>query len=145
VRLRLSSADVRTAGQLRFHLTVRAGEGERPRIYLRNDLARFRVRGPLGEVECAVPRQPIVPIIDFYQRLGGRRGASVRIDAERYCPEDTFAAAGIYEVTPVVDLPYGGERYGFEAVTGTFEGRMAPIRIRRGSLGYVEQVPVSTQ
>jgi hypothetical protein len=140
----MAPVDVSTGTTMTFRVSLRAGAETRPRVYLRDDLVRFRVRGPLGEVECGMNRQPIVPIVDFFQQLGGRRRASVSVDAVRYCPDQTFAAAGIYEVTPIVDLPYDADRYGLQAVTGSFEGPMVPVRVRRGALGYVEQVPIGS-
>ena len=55
------------------------------------------------------------------------------------CPEGTFSVPGVYEVVPVVDLVYDGARYGYDVVTGTFEGR--PVAVRRLGGGYVEQRP----
>ena len=113
-------------------LTIRGRGG---RVYLRDDLFSLRVRGPLGTVTCAVPRQPIVPIVDFYRSL--RRPSRTSVDTARWCPEDTFAVPGVYEVTPIVELVYDAERYDFDAVTGTFEGEPTPFRVR--GRGYVEQ------
>jgi hypothetical protein len=140
VRVTLASADAQ-AGATSFRVTLRTVRGT-ARIYPRNDLFRFRVRGPLGEVECALHRQPIVPIIDFYRRISTRGGASFGIETGLACPDGTFDLEGIYEVTPFVDLIYDGARYELEDVaTGTFEGPPAPVRIRRSRRGYFEQIP----
>ncbi|MBO6937214.1 MAG: hypothetical protein JJ863_19745 [Deltaproteobacteria bacterium] len=115
--------------------TIRATEG-RPRAYLRDDLWSFTVRGPLGSVECRPSRQVIAPIVDFFSRLSSRpRTESFAV--EHYCPDDTFAVPGVYEVTPRVELIYDADRFDFDAVTGTFEGAPAPVRRTRGE--YVEQ------
>jgi hypothetical protein len=135
--LRLADRDVRSGAGLVFAVTL--GTPERTRVYLRDDLFRFSVRGPLGAVECRVPREEIVPIVDFYRRIGGRARARTTIEARRWCPRDTFALEGIYEVVPHVDLVYDGSRYDFEALTGSFDGPPALVRVRRGDRGYVEQ------
>ncbi|MEM1417233.1 MAG: hypothetical protein AAGH15_20215 [Myxococcota bacterium] len=116
-------------------LTVQL-RGEDVRVYPRRDLFRFRVRGPLGEVECQPRRQPIVPIREFYRRLGTWR---TTLSAGWACPEGTFSVPGVYEVVPLVDLVYDGERHGLDTVTGTFEGHAVPLRRTGGA--YVEQVP----
>jgi len=97
-------------------------------IYPRDDLYRFRIHGPLGDVECGPRRTPVNPIIDFYRQLHGRRSVSARVDAQSACP-DAFSVPGVYEVTPVVDLDYGGERYSLDVTTGSFEGPPAVIRV----------------
>lgn len=135
--LRLADRDVRSAGGLVFAVSL--ASPERTRVYLRDDLFRFTVTGPLGTVQCEVHRLEIVPIVDFYRRIGGRARARTTIEARRWCPRDTFALEGIYEVVPQVDLVYDGSRYEFDALTGSFEGPPALVRVRRGDRGYVEQ------
>ncbi len=115
--------------------TIRATEG-RPRAYLRDDLWSFTVHGPMGTVECRPRRQVIAPIVDFFSRLR-TRPRTQRFDAEYFCPEDTFAVPGVYEVVPRIELIYDADRYDFDAVTGTFEGDPTPVRRTRGE--YVEQ------
>ncbi len=139
IRVELAPVDVAGGSAVSFRVAIYSNEGTQ-RVYLRDDLFRFVVDGPMGRVVCEVPRQPVVPIVDFYQSIRGRIGARTSIGADRWCPAGTFDVAGVYDVTPVVDLVYGGERYDIDAVTGRFEGRPVPIRIRRGSHGYVEQV-----
>lgn len=133
VRVGLRPTSSRGAPVLRP--TIRATEG-RPRVYLRDDLWSFVVRGPLGTVECAPRRQVIVPIVDFYSRLGSRPRTST-FAVSHYCPEDTFSVQGVYEVVPRVELIYGADAFDFDAVTGTFEGPAVPVRRTRGA--YVEQ------
>lgn len=140
IRVEMRPANVGSGDWLSFSIAIRANEGTQ-RVYLRDDLVSFLVDGPLGRATCAVPRENIVPIIDFYKRLRGRAAARTSIAAERWCPEGTFDVAGVYDVTPVVDLVYGGERYDIEAVTGRFQGRPTPVRVRRGEHEYLEQVP----
>ncbi|MEO0321770.1 MAG: hypothetical protein AAF447_02355 [Myxococcota bacterium] len=129
----VSLANTTARGVPTFTVRLR---GEGVRVYPRRDLFRFRVRGPLGEVECRPRRQPVVPIRDFYRRLG-RWQASM--SARWACPEGTFSVPGLYEVVPVVDLVYDGTRHGYDAVTGTFEG--APATVRRTGGSYVQQRP----
>ena len=138
VRLEMRSSDFRSGGGVSFSVGLHANEGTQ-RVYVRDDLFSFVVDGPLGRVTCAVPREQIVPIVDFYSRLRGRRAARTSIAAERWCPDGTFDIAGVYDVTPVVDLVYDGSRYEIDAVTGRIEGRPTPVRVRRGDHGYVEQ------
>lgn len=136
----LSPIDARSGSAVVFRPAVRANAG-RVRVYVRNDLWKLRVRGPLGSVECALERTPINPIIDFFQTLRGRGAIRAALDASQLCPSGSFELAGIYEITPVLDLPYGGEELEIEAVTGTFEGRPVPLRVRRGERPYVVQAP----
>lgn len=107
------------------------------RVYLRDDLFTFRITDPSGAVHtCAPPRTTVVPIIDFYKRVTpGGRLESV-IDASRYC-RGIFGAPGIYEITPEVELPYGGERFGIEAVTGRYTGEASFVRVRPNRGAYV--------
>lgn len=100
------------------------------RVYLRPDLWSFVIVTPDRQsVRCDVPRHPVVPIIDFFARLdpGSRRSAT--IDVSTLCPL-IFHDPGVYDVTPVVDLVYGGDRLGFEALTGTFRGEPSFVRVR---------------
>lgn len=131
--LTVSLAPTSTAGTPVLSVTIR-GEGG-GRIYVRDDLFSFDVRGPLGAVRCAIPRTTIVPIVDFYRRLS--RPTRTSIAASIQCPDDTFSVPGVYEVVPIVDLVYDGARYDLEAVTGRFEG--APAAVRITSRDYVEQ------
>lgn len=131
--LTVSLASTSTAGTPVLSVTIRGESGAR--VYLRDDLFSFDVRGPIGSVRCAIPRTTIVPIVDFYRRLS--RPTRTSIAASIQCPEDTFAVAGVYEVVPIVDLVYDGARYELEAVTGRFEG--APAAVRITSREYVEQ------
>lgn len=137
----VSMASADAAGQrTSFRVTLRTSHRS-ARIYLRWDLLRFVVRGPLGEVTCAPERVEVVPIVDFYRTLRGRRGIASSVDSALACPEGTFDLEGIYEVTPAVDLIYDGARYDLEALTGTFTGPPVPVRIRRSLRGYFEQTP----
>ena len=124
-----------------FRPTIRATEG-RPRVYLRDDLWSFEVRGPLGRVICQPQRQVVAPIVDFYTRLSSRRRTS-SFDPDYYCPEDTFSVPGVYEIVPRIDLIYDADRFDFDAVTGTFVGEPVPVRVTRGD--YVEQTMESLQ
>jgi len=136
-RLEVTLRPTTQRGRVTLRVGVRSVEGIE-RAYLRDDLFWLTVRGPLGEVECRPVRQPVVPIVDFYKRVG-RRGLGSTVAAEAYCPEDTFEITGVYEVTPAVDLIYDGERYEIDAVTGTLAGEATPVRVLRGR--YVEQRP----
>ena len=127
----------RTGDGVTFRLALRAQE-EPTRVYLRDDMLGFRISGPVGEVECSVPHQPIAPIVDFFRRVTPRRATRTSVLLSRYCT-DGFPVAGIYEVVPFVTLVYDGARYGLEAPTGTFEGAPVPVRIRVGDTPYVEQ------
>ncbi|MFK8001854.1 MAG: hypothetical protein AB8H86_19825 [Polyangiales bacterium] len=126
--IRLGLADQSTRRSVRFRPTLRAGEG-RPRVYLRDDQYRFEVEGPNGLVTCERARLPIVPIRDRFRRLSSRR-IRANLDADYYCPEDTFDEPGVYTVTPVLNLPHSGESLGVEALTGVYEGSPGIIRVR---------------
>lgn len=129
VSLRLSATTGRRAPALRVRVTAPPGK----RIYFRDDLLWFTIRGPLGETTCTPSRQPINPIRDFY-----RRRARTSVDPRHYC-DDPFPVPGVYEVTPHVDLVYDGTRYGIDAVTGTFSGPPGVVRVRGRGRAYLEQ------
>jgi len=130
VRLVLASSTATVDRAPTFRLSLRS-DGPTRIVYARDDLYGFHVKGPLGEVDCGPDRVEISPIVDFYQRLRGRRGSSARVDSAQACPE-AFSVAGVYEVTPTIDLIYGGERYDLDAVTGHFEGVPALLRVVGG-------------
>lgn len=135
----LARADSATQAGLGFSVSVRSTSGTR-RVYLRNDQVRFRVRGPLGAHECGLDRVPIVPIVDFFRSVSPRSAATVRVDAAQACP-DAFPVAGIYEVSPVVELPHAFVAHPEQSLTGTFVGAPAVVRIRVDERGYVEHIP----
>ncbi len=105
------------------------------RAYMRDDLWSFLVSGPLGDVVCAMPRTTIVPIVDFFRRLN--RGSRASLSSSLYCPDDTFAVPGVYEIRPKLEFVYDGDQYEIEALTGTFIGDPAVFRVR--GAGYVDQ------
>ncbi len=142
IRVSMAPSDVRSGAGLVFHPRIRA---TRPvQVYVRDDLFRYHIKGPLGETECAMHRTPIAPVLDFYRRLGGRRSATGALAISLACRDD-FQVAGIYEVTPIVDLVYDADRWEIDdVVTGTFEGDPVVVRVRRGDRGYVLQVPGTT-
>lgn len=135
----LARADSATQAGLGLSVSVRSTSGNR-RVYLRNDQVRFRVRGPLGAHECGLDRVPIVPIVDFFRSVSPRSAATVRVDATQACP-DAFPVAGIYEVSPVVELPHAFAAHPEQSLTGTFVGAPAVVRIRVDERGYVEHIP----
>jgi len=140
IEVALRSTDSSSGDGVSFGVTLAATAGRR-RVYMRDDLLSFVVDGPLGSVLCETERQPIVPIIDFFQVLRGRSRAGTSISASAWCPAGTFDLAGIYEVTPRIELVYDGSEHGLDALTGTFVGRPTSLRVRRGSGGYQEQIP----
>ncbi len=130
VAVRLSAATGRRAPALRVRVSAPTGK----RLYFRDDLLWFTIRGPLGETTCRPSRQPINPIRDFY-----RRRARTSVDPRAYCEDHPFPVPGVYEVTPHVDLVYDGTRYGLDVVTGTFEGAPGVVRVRGRGRAYLEQ------
>ena len=138
----MDGAEGRGVGSLSFRVTLRA-RSESVVIYPRFDLWRFRIKGPEGEQECRQRRVKVVPIIDFYSKIERRRGWSERLDASRFC-RGGFRSPGIYEVVPIVDLEYSGERYNLKnVIMGTYEGEPVPIRVPAGER-YIEH-PIVTR
>lgn len=129
VRVVLSGADAASGAHLSFHVAVRAS---RPvRAWVRPDRLRFRVRTPSGETHlCAMDRAEGAPIPDLFARVGTRSGPAYSLDARAYCGVDVFAHAGIYEVTPLLDLDVDGSDYRMDTPLGTFEGAAALVRVR---------------
>lgn len=139
IRVEMARRHAYTVDGLLFRVAVMAAEGHGSKhLYVRPDQWQFRVAGPGGERECGMRRHRRTPIVDFFDRVTRHRERKFTLEAARYCP-DAFQRAGIYDVIPIVELPYKAEGYDLETVTGTFEGVPTPIRIIRGEEGYVEQ------
>jgi hypothetical protein len=129
VRVSLASADVLSDARLALRVSVRASRAVR--AWVRPDRFRFRVRGPDGATHtCALSRGPSAPIPDLFSRVGTRSGPAFSLEARAYCDTDVFAAAGIYEVTPILELDVDGSRWRFDTPQGTFEGTPAVVRVR---------------
>ncbi|MCC6876712.1 MAG: hypothetical protein IT378_20585 [Sandaracinaceae bacterium] len=142
VEVRLVPADVATGSSLVFRVSLRA-RGDAVHVYSRPDAWSFRVRGPLGEVVCRIPGGGGEPPVDLYRRVTRRGAVTHALDAQVYCPADTFALDGIYEVRARVRLRHAGTEWGLRAVTGNFVSPYTPVRVRAGERGYVERVPQS--
>ena len=139
----LRDQDVQRGADVDFRVSIRGPvAGPLPRatlVYLRDDRISFLVRGPQGLAECEVVPDQVVPIVDFFRPVGRGRAVRTDIEATRWCPHDTFGMAGIYEVTPTVDLVYDGSDHRLEATTGRFVGGTAVVRVRSGAEDYVER------
>jgi hypothetical protein len=106
------------------------------RAFVRPEHVSFRVITPTGgRIECALAPFDGRALPDFFTRLGGSRAVAFALDAVAYCGR--FEEPGVYEITPVVTLHDDGAEWRLDAVTGTFVGVPAPLRIR--STTYVEQ------
>lgn len=141
VELGLTPRSVRRGSWLSLRPSVRARDG-RERVYVRPDSWSFVVRPPSGEpVRCAIPAGGGTPPPELFRRITERWPDRELLDADAFCPADTFERAGVYEVVPELHLAHSGEEWGYDAVTGRFAGPPTPIRITAGELGYVEQVP----
>jgi hypothetical protein len=57
------------------------------------------------------------------------------LDGAAYC--GPLEEPGIHEVTPVLTLTERGDAWRLDALTGTFVGEAAPLRVRASS--YVDQ------
>ncbi len=138
-RVTLASVTRATGDVLALEVGVRATSGARV-VYLRHDFARFRVRGPLGALECGLEPTPLAPIVDLFRPVSARAAATIRVDARQAC-RGAFPIAGIYEVTPVVALPWAFPGDAARAITGEYVGEPAVVRITEGDRGYVEHIP----
>jgi hypothetical protein len=107
------------------------------RIYMRDDLYTFTITAPDGRTStCSAPRTVVVPIIDFFKRVSRTSRIETSTDSARYCRE-IFEEPGIYEVVPALELPYSGERFHIDAVTGRFTGPRSFVRVRPQRGAYV--------
>lgn len=139
IRILLRNSDARRARDLTFRVRVLTRDG-RVRAYVRSDHVRFRVRGPEGNFDCGMAHGQGAAAPDLFGWLTPRSGPSFVLDPSFYCP-DSFGAAGIYEVVPMIDLEQSGERWGFTTPTGTFTGPPALVRIREGDRGHESRSP----
>jgi hypothetical protein len=140
VEIAVASVSARTGRRLALPVSVRARAGS-ARLFVRPDAWSFRVRGPLGDVRCRASSTGGPPPPELFRRVTSRVALRAVLDADFFCPPGTFDVPGVYEVTPKLSLPYGGEEWGFEAVRGTLSGPTAAVRITHGERGYVEQIP----
>jgi len=124
---------------LSFAVSVRSPRGSRV-VYLRHDYVRFRIRGPLGAAECGVAPTPLAPIVDLFRPVSPRTATTIRVDARQAC-RGSFPVAGVYEVAPVVSLPWAFPGDPTRAITGEHAGSAAVVRIIIGERGYVEHIP----
>lgn len=108
------------------------------RVFVRPDLFRFDVHGPVETVRCALVRAERAPMRESFTRLAPRRRTTLFLDLAAVCPSDTFAAPGIYDVEPVFDAVYDGASVGLRAVTGTFPGSPLVVRVGAGDLDTYE-------
>jgi hypothetical protein len=131
VRIALAPADAATAAHLSLRVVVRAARAVR--AWVRPDRVRFRVLAPDGTTRtCAISREASAAIPDLFSRVGTRSGPAFSLDARAYCGAHAFAAPGIYEVTPLLDLDVDGSTWRLDTPLGTFEGVPVPVRIRTG-------------
>jgi hypothetical protein len=137
VRVVLSDADAASAERFVLRVGALGREGTR-RAYVRADRFSFRVRGPEGEAECSVPHGGGAVQPDLYQRLRPGSGARFALEGHRFC-RGMLRSAGVYEIVPHLLLEEDGAAYDLDAITGTFTGAPALLRIRRGERGYVER------
>ena len=72
-------------------------------LLFRSDMVRFHVAGPAGSIACGSTRTVGSPLRELYSTVGAKGRASVSVLLTATCPRDTFDAAGIYRVTPVLD------------------------------------------
>ncbi len=138
-RVSLAPTTHRSEEGLALAVSVRSNVGPRM-VYVRHDYVRFRIRGPLGTVECGVAPTPLAPIVDLFRPVSSRAAATLRIDARQAC-RGSFPVAGVYEVAPVVSLPWAFPGDPARAITGEHVGEAAVVRITVGQRGYVEHVP----
>ncbi len=139
VSVALAPTSRRTEEGLVLAVGVRSPSGPHM-VYLRHDYVRFRIRGPLGAVECGIPPTPLAPIVDLFRPVSPRTATSIRVDARQAC-RGSFPIAGVYEVAPVVSLPWAFPGNPSRAVTGEFVGEPGAVRITAGGRGYVEHIP----
>ncbi|MFO0680583.1 MAG: hypothetical protein U0234_00965 [Sandaracinus sp.] len=129
VRVSMPPADAATGARVSFHVSVRSARAVRALVRL--DHFRFRVTRPDGTSRtCSMPHAPSAAIPDLFARLSPRGGRVYALDVGAYCDPDTFDRAGIYEVTPALELDASGEEWGMDTPLGTFLGTPVPVRIR---------------
>ena len=137
----MGAVDLRSARSATFRVAVRGPEAATRRAWIRPDRVHFRVVNPRGErIDCELPATGAAAIPDLFARISARRASRLSLDALTYCPEDTFAQAGVYEVTPVLSLDEDGAEWDFDALVGTFEGAAVPVRVRSGDGSLIRVV-----
>ena len=130
--------DVDATSGARIALRVRVRSTRAIRAWVQPDRFRFRVVSPDGTTHtCAMTRNDGSPIPDLFARVSARSGPMRSLDARAYCPEHTFDHAGIYEITPLLDLDVDGRRWRMDTPMGTFEGTPAWVRVRTSTGGDV--------
>jgi hypothetical protein len=135
VRVELADADAPSGSALVLRVSVRGRAGRR-RAYVRPDRLQFRVRGPEGPYVCALPKGGGAVTPDLFEWLTARTGPRLALEGAWVC-RGRFQRAGVYEVEPVLELDHDGAEWELGAITGTFVGAPALVRIWRDERGYV--------
>ena len=139
----LAPIDAASGRSLTLRVAVFGPDARTRRAWVRPDRVRFRVVDPRGQIwDCRLPRTGGTAIPDLFSRVSARRAVRFALEANAYCP-GAFRHAGIYEVTPVVELDEDGAAWELDALTGTFMGRTTPVRVRSGEGTLVR--PLSTE
>lgn len=129
----MGAVDLRSGRSATFRVAIRGPEASTRRAWIRPDRVRFQVVSPRGErIDCELPGTGASPIPDLFARISARRASRLSLDALTYCPDETFAQAGVYEVTPTLTLDEDGAEWNLDALVGTFEGATVPVRVRSG-------------
>lgn len=136
VAISLAPAEGLLGARPTLRVRITGGAPRTVRAFVRPEHVRFRVVTPSGgSMECALPPFAGRALPDFFARLAPGRGIAFALDGVSYC--GPFEEPGVYEITPIVTLGDDGAEWRLEAVTGSFVGAPAPLRVR--SATYVEQ------
>lgn len=128
----MNAVDARSARSIAFRVAIRGPEAATRRAWIRPDRVRFRVVDPAGRAhDCHLDRTGAAPIPDLFSRVSSRRASRLSLEARAYC-EDALDRAGVYSVTPVLELDEDGSEWELNALTGTFVGATVALRVRSG-------------
>lgn len=103
----------------------------------------FEVLGPEGVVHCT---QRIVrgsPIAELFSTLAAGASSSLTVNVDAACPNETFARAGVYEVSAIFDSTgASGTALGLRTLDASVRGREPLlVRVRRSAPGAPEPAP----
>jgi hypothetical protein len=133
--VRGSDASSRAAATVTLKLTNH--EKMARRIYLRRELASFRVTGPDGTITCDPQPDDRAPDRQAFTMLSAGRSITLTSRLAELCPDDVFQRPGLYVIEGRLDAFATGEEYGFDAFVGRLvSSRSVVVRVRSGSLPF---------
>jgi hypothetical protein len=134
--------DSEAARSLSYSVTI-SNTGKRPALaHIRSENLSFDVDGPGGPAECRLWDGQRTLVRDFFRTLAPGGRDSMTILLAEVCPDNLFAAPGIYKVTARITLSDEPGRSPVRALAGNaVAAQPSLVRVRAGSRSFYQQPP----